>query len=113
MFTKNEVIKLCRFLQCAEGCWRNAVYIECLECPYSYASCSGFLLTADCEGRPVLCPTDRLSELTGEEIAKDECTGILSRSAFCRLYARRLLWDADCKDQCGVLQMFSKLDGQA
>lgn len=113
MLTKQEATRLCRFLQCAQGGWRNAVYIDCLECPYSSVSCSGYLLTTDSNGRPVLYPTRRLSELMDEEIAKDECAGILSRSAFCRLYARRLLWDADSENQCGVQQIFSNQDGHA
>ena len=113
MLTKQESIKLCRFLQCAEGSWRNAVYIECQECPYSSAPCFGYLLTADCEGRPVLYPAERLLELTGEEITKDECAGILRREAFFRLYAKRLLWDADSETQCGVRQMFAKLNEHA
>lgn len=110
MLTKQESVKLCRFLQYAEGSWRNAIYIECQECPYSSAPCFGYLLTADSEGRPVLYPTDRLSELTGEEITKDECCGILSRKVFCRLYAKRLIWDTDSENQCGIRQMFSKLN---
>ena len=113
MLTKQESIKLCRFLQCAQGDWRNALYIECQECPYSSAPCSGYLLTSDSEGRPVVYPADRLSELTGEDITKDECAGTLSREAFCRLYARRLLWDADSENQCGVRQVFLKLNEHA
>lgn len=112
MFTKKEAAELCRFLQCTEGSWRNAVYIECRSCPYSHPACSGYLLTADSEGKPVLYPVGRLYELTGEEIAKDECAGILSREAFCSLYSRRLIWDADSEKQCGVRQMFLKSNGQ-
>lgn len=111
MFTKKETAELCRFLRCTEGSWRNAVYIECRSCPYSSSACSGYLLTADSEGKPVLYPVGRLYELTGEAIVKDECAGILSREAFCSLYSRRLIWDADSDKQCGVRQMFLKSNG--
>ncbi|CZT55851.1 hypothetical protein [Solibaculum mannosilyticum] len=108
MLTKQEVTKLCRFLQCAGGNWRNAVYIECRSCPHSLPACAGYLLTADSEGKPVLYPARLLREITGEEIIKDECSGILTREAFYSLYAMRLIWDTDSDKQCGLRQMFFK-----
>ncbi len=113
MFTKQDTITLYRFLQCAKGGWRNALYIECGSCPYSSPVCSGYLLTANSDGKPILYPILLLHELTGEEILKDECAGILSLQAFSSLYSMRLLWDADSGSQCGARQMFLRQNGQA
>ena len=111
MFTKQEATKLCCFLQCAGGSWRNTIYIDCAGCTHNSPSCFGYLLTADSEGKPILYPIRALEELTGEQILKDECAGILSRKAFCSLYARRLIWDTDSDRQCGIRQMFTKANG--
>lgn len=105
MFSKKEVRELCRFLRCAGGNWRNAIYIECSACPYSQASCSGYLLAADADGKPVLCPIERLHGLAGEHVSKEECIGVLSRQAFDALFSQWLLWHTE-SDQCGIRQMF-------
>lgn len=75
MLTKQAAKRLCRFMEYTSGSWRNAIYIDCGDCPHSAPTCSGYLLAADASGKPVLFPISRLQELTNEEILKDECAG--------------------------------------
>ena len=42
---------LYQFLQSTQGSWRNAFYVDCIECPYGRTDCGGHLLTADAELR--------------------------------------------------------------
>lgn len=45
---------LYQFLQSTQGSWRNAFYVDCIECPYGRTDCRGHLLTANAEGAPLL-----------------------------------------------------------
>lgn len=111
MLTKQAAKRLCRFMEYTSSSWRNAIYIDCGDCPHSAPTCSGYLLAADASGKPVLFPVNRLQELTNEEILKDECAGILSRQAFCQLYSKLLLWETDASEPCGIRQIFSSSFG--
>ena len=101
MLTKQAAKRLCRFMEYTSGSWRNAIYIDCGDCPHSAPTCSGYLLTADASGKPVLFPISRLQELTNEEILKDEC----------QLYSKLLLWETDASEPCGIRQIFSSSFG--
>lgn len=76
--------QLYRFLQSCAGNWRNTVYIP--------ADSSGYLLSADRDGRPVVMAVDRFQELTGEQIDPAECCGRLTEDGFKALYGQYLLW---------------------
>ena len=34
------------FLSSVKGNWRNAIFVECHDCPYTDSLCRGYLLTA-------------------------------------------------------------------
>lgn len=103
---KNDNMKLYDFLQAAAGNWRNAIYIECESCSCSPAvRCSGFLLVAGADGAPLLLSTEWFHEQTGEQIDKDECVSVLSKTAFESAYSLWLKWQVSNPMQCTLLQV--------
>ena len=61
----SQITELYAFLRSCRGSWREAIYIECRCCPYGNPACSGYLLTADRDGAPLLFSVSRFSQLTG------------------------------------------------
>ena len=57
---------LYQFLQSTQGSWRNAFYVDCIECPYGRTDCRGHLLTANAEGAPLLLPILLFEKMTGD-----------------------------------------------
>lgn len=110
MFKKKEVAELYHFLKCVKGNWRNAIYIECYNCPYSSLMCSGYLLTADAELKPVLYPIKKLCEMTDDVISKEECIGIVDRNVFDSLYYSWLLWNTQTTKECCIRKMYDELN---
>lgn len=83
---------LYRFLNLVDGTWRNAVYVECGQCPFDVQCCSDYLLAVDYDGTPILYSVCLFQKETGESVDKAECTAILHRSAFEQLYSKWFLW---------------------
>lgn len=96
--------KLYRFLNACGGSWRNTIAISCTGCPYADQSCSGYLLTADRGGAPILYPVELFQKYCKETVDTDECIGKLSRQAFEAVYSRWLLWKVVKPQQCSILQ---------
>lgn len=101
----SQIAELYAFLRSCRGSWREAIYIECRCCPYGNPACSGYLLTADRDGAPLLFPVSRFFQLTGDRIQKEECAAVLSRQAFERLYSCLLAWKVDNPRQCSLQQL--------
>lgn len=108
MFKQKDTIELYHFLQCVSGNWRNALYIECNICPYSSLMCSGYLITADVNLKPVLYPIRKLYEMTGETAVKDECVGSISIEAFNSIYSCWVLWNTQPEKKCNIQKIYSE-----
>ena len=78
----SQITELYAFLRSCRGSWREAIYIECRCCPYGNPACSGYLLTADRDGAPLLFSVSRFSQLTGDRVQKEECAAVFSRQVF-------------------------------
>lgn len=100
----NDNQKLYRFLNACEGSWRNTVFVFCKNCPYSERICSGYFLTTDRNGVPILYPVEQLQKYSKESLETDECIGVLSREAFEALYHQWLIWQITDSQQCNILQ---------
>ena len=72
------------FLSACQGNWRSSVHIS--------ADGSGYLLSADRDGRPIVMAVEQLQQLTGEPIDPTGCCGQLTAGGFKSLYAQYLLW---------------------
>ncbi len=96
------------FLSSVKGNWRNAIFVECHDCPYTDSLCRGYLLTATCDCRPVLFSVNCFEELTSEPIIKEECTGVINRQAFENLYMKWLKWNIDNPKECSILQLIRR-----
>ena len=83
---KTTIQQLAEFLTACRGNWRNACFISCNECK-CHSPCSGYLMSADADGKPVLIPAAEYERLTAQRIDPSECRGNLSRSAFEDIYA--------------------------
>lgn len=97
--------KLYRFLNACAGEWRNSILICCTSCPYNEHICSGYFLTADRDGAPILYPVALFQKYCKETVDTDECIGKLSRQSFEALYNRWLLWKVTKPQQCSILQV--------
>ena len=69
----------------------RACFISCGVCK-CHSPCSGYLMSADAGGKPVLISAAEYERLTGQRIDPSECRGNLSRSAFEDIYALYLNW---------------------
>ena len=107
---RTAIQQLAEFLTACRGNWRNACFIFCGVCK-CHSPCSGYLMSADAGGKPVLIPAAEYERLTAQRIDPSECRGNLSRSAFEDIYALYLNWclsdDADC-----CLQILSLLPSE-
>lgn len=97
-----------RFLKSTMGNWRNAVYIECGDCPISKLCCSSHLFTIDADGSPLIIPVPIFQKMTGELIDESECIGVLDKTAFDCLYQMWLVWHTDSTDRCSILELLQK-----
>lgn len=52
---RTTIQQLAEFLTACRGNWRNACFISCNECK-CHSPCSGYLMSADADGKPVLIP---------------------------------------------------------
>lgn len=80
--------QLYTFLSGCAGNWRNAIFIAGTE----QGDSSGYLLSADRDGRPIVMAVEQFQQLTGEQVDPTECCGQLSAEGFKSLYAQYLLW---------------------
>ena len=107
---RTTIQQLAEFLTACRGNWRNACFISCSVCK-CHSPCSGYLMSANVGGKPVLISAAEYERLTGQRIDPSECRGNLSRSAFEDIYVLYLNWclsdDADC-----CLQILSLLPSE-
>lgn len=73
------------FLSACSGNWRNTVFI-------SAKSTSGYLLTVNRDGQPLVMAVENFQHLSGEQIDPAECCGQFTEEGFRALYAQYLLW---------------------
>ena len=78
--------QLATFLSSCKETATTAIYIR------DAASDSGYLMTADRDGVPLLVELRTLSRLMGEAIDPTECRGQLPQDVFEDVYAQYLLW---------------------
>lgn len=101
------------FLQAARGNWRNALSIECRDCPHGREPhCPGFLMTMDSEGRPILMPVELLQQTTCEIIDVEECLASLDRGGFEALYGRLIEWTVSSPRDCPLLELSTRPSGR-
>lgn len=93
------------FLQAVRGNWRNALFISCSDCPYRQRSCSGFLLAADADGKPLVMPVDVFRKMSGQQPDKDECCGSISWQTFETAFALYLEWHTATAENCPLWQL--------
>lgn len=94
---------LYQFLQSTQGSWRNAFYVDCIECPYGRTDCRGHLLTANAEGAPLLLPILLFEKMTGDKVDKFECAAIIAKEAFEKLFHSWLVWNVTDPNTCSIL----------
>ena len=95
------------FLHAARGNWRNAIFIECTECPYeSQNPCVGHLLIPDADGTPIIIPADAF----GMTADKEECSVVLDRRKFESIYSLWIEWQVDSPGSCPLRTLASKCD---
>ena len=114
---------LYQFLQSTQGSWRNAFYVDCIECPYGRTDCGGHLLsappagnrrhllTADAEGTPLLLPVLLFEKMTGDKVDKFECAAIIAKEAFEKLFHSWLVWNVTDPNTCSILQAIPEDQG--
>ena len=107
---RTTIQQLAEFLTACRGNWRNACFISCDVCKCR-TPCSGYLMSADAGGKPVLISAAEYERLTGQRIDPSECRGNLSRSAFEDIYALYLSWCLSDDESC-CLQMLSLLPSE-
>ena len=78
--------KLYAFLSACGGNWRNTIHIT------SQERHNGWLLVADCDGKPIVMNVDEFQNQIEEQIDTNECRGALTESAFGDVFAQYLLW---------------------
>ena len=110
IITRTELNNLNSFFTATQGNWRNAIYIECMYCPFKRYSCLGYLLTADENAKPIIISVDQFQILTGEIVERDECIMIINRQTFDCLYNRWLSWHISDKNQCSILQLIEEIN---
>ena len=85
-------------------------FISCGVCK-CHSPCSGYLMSADAGGKPVLISIAEYERLTAQRIDSSECRGQLSRSAFEDIYALYLNWCLSDDESC-CLQILSLLPSE-
>ena len=101
---------LYQFLSLTRGSWRNAFFIDCIDCTSENSQCDGYLLTTDAEGAPFILSVPYFEKATGDKIDKFECAAIISKVAFESLFDRWLVWNVTDKKACSILQLIPKTD---
>lgn len=101
---------LYQFLSLTRGSWRNAFYIDCIDCPYENSHCGGHLLTTDAEGVPFILSVPYFEEITGDKVDKFECAAIITKEAFESLFHRWLSWNVTKPKECSILQILPEAD---
>lgn len=101
---------LYRFLNLTRGSWRNAIYVDCISCPYENRNCTGHLLITDAEGTPLLLTVPHFEEMTGDKVDKFECAAIITKKVFESLYDRWLSWNVTEPKECSILQILPETD---
>ena len=94
-----------RFPSVCQGSWRNSVYLS--------TDGSGYLLSANRDGQPIVMPVEQFQQLAGEIIDSAECYGQLTDEGFRALYAQYLLWrmpSAEDDPLCFLSQSSSEMD---
>ena len=107
---RTTIQQLAEFLTACRGNWRNACFISCDVCK-CHSPCSGYLMSADAGGTPVLIPAAEYERLTAQRIDPSECRGNISRSAFEDIYALYLNWCLSDDESC-CLQILSLLPSE-
>jgi len=78
--------QLSNFLFSCDGNWRNTLLIR------DRTPGSGYMMTADRDGMPLLMEVSTFNQLTGECVDPAECCGELALDVFESVYAKYLLW---------------------
>ena len=107
---RTTIQQLAEFLTACRGNWRNACFITCGVCK-CHSPCSGYLMSADASGKPVLISAAEYERLTAQRIDPTECRGQLSRIAFEDIYALYLNWCLSDDESC-CLQILSLLPSE-
>ena len=69
---RTSIQQLAEFLTACRGNWRNACFISCgvRKC---HSPCSGYLMSADADGKPVLIPAAEYERLTAQRRSEQAC----------------------------------------
>ena len=67
---RTTIQQLAEFLTACRGNWRNACFISCTVCK-CHSPCSGYLMSADADGKPVLIPAAEYERLTSRSAFED------------------------------------------
>ena len=106
--------KVYAFLKAIRGNWRNAIYVSCEKetCPYGHnPACTGFLLTTNEYGQPMVISETDFLRITGEPIDASECHGTLTREAFESMYAQYVYWNIDSSRDCPLYILGKQITG--
>ena len=96
---------LVRFLESAEGNYRNALYIRCSACRYHREEhCGDFLFIPGHDCVPILFPLADAMDVIGH-IDPSVCAGILSSTAFLHLYHQWLILLTNTDEICPFHQI--------
>ena len=108
MEIKSRDCSLLQFMSATKGNWRNAIFIECPICTQGKGEkCSGYLLTVNSDGSPLIVSANTIRKSTGISPDKDECQALFSRAQFETVFAHWLEWNVDSVNECALSQMVS------
>ena len=88
------------FMQAAEMDWRNAMYIDCINCAKVKRGCGGYLMIPDYEAVPMLIQVREMEQSLGYRIETNNCNVRLHKSQFEKLFASYLIWNVDDGKAC-------------
>lgn len=94
-----------RFLESAEGNYRNAVYVTCSCSGRNAEGCRDFLFIPDGDCLPVLFPVTDAVAFFGRQIDASDCVGTMTSSCFIRIYRRYLDLALPSDGDCLVKQL--------
>ena len=101
---------LYQFLSLTCGSWRNAFYVDCMDCPYESSHCGGHLLATNADGAPLILSVPYFEAITGDKVDKFECAAIITKEAFESLFHRGLSWNVTKPKECSILQILPETD---
>lgn len=96
------------FLRAVRGNWRNSLFLECCSSSCIYRkeeACEGYLMIANADGTPLLMPVRYFRLLTGESVAADECSGVLTCRIFESVYSLYIEWHTISANSCPLRQL--------